>query len=73
MRQSQKAEQIESTSISVSSMLERIASLLGTSALSECESRFIGRLSGRARAEQVTPLTGFEIERLAEIYRRHFE
>lgn len=58
--------------VSTTTMIKRLEGLLGTRDLSEWEQGFVRKLVESSQAGQVTQLTGAQVDKLDELYGRHF-
>ncbi|MDF3837102.1 hypothetical protein P3W85_29725 [Cupriavidus basilensis] len=58
--------------VSTTTMIKRLEGLLGTGDLSEWEKSFVRSLVDVQKAGKVTQLTGAQVEKLDELYGRHF-
>lgn len=58
--------------VSTTTMITRLAGMLGTGELTEWEERFVVSVSARMRAGEVTKLSDVQVEKLDELHGRHF-
>ncbi len=62
----------EPTMLSTSKMIQQFEGLIGTEDLSVWEAEFVQKLADINRSGEVTKLTGNQVDKLDELYRRHF-
>lgn len=58
--------------VSTTQMICKLESLLGTADLNAWEQSFVRSLATRMHADQVTKLSGEQVEKLDELHGRHF-
>lgn len=58
--------------VSTSVMIQQLESLTETNDLNDWEKQFVRNLANRLEAGEVTRLTDNQVEKLDELYRKHF-
>ncbi|WP_011298524.1 hypothetical protein [Cupriavidus necator] len=58
--------------VSTTQMIQRLEGLLGTKDLNSWEQGFVRSLATRMHAGEVTRLTGDQVDKLDELYGKHF-